>query len=133
MDPVLTFATPGTLSITYAIQAGWYYRIGRLVVAGFRIQISAFSKGTASGNLRITGLPITPVNTTNINGGGQVTEWRGLTKANYTDLNAFIAPNDPTIYLYASGSGQTPALIAASDTIANPVDLAGMVTYLAAS
>lgn len=130
--PVLTFATPGTLSVTYAIQQGWYYQIGRLVIAGFRIQTSAFSKGTASGNLRVTGLPFTPVNSSNINGTGGLV-WRGLTKANFTHLVGFVAPNDPSIYAYASGSGQTPALITASDTLANPIDLVGTVIYLAAS
>jgi hypothetical protein len=59
--PALTFATPGTLAVTYNTQSGSYTKIGRLVTVIFRLSFAAAGiiKGTASGNLSITGLPFT--------------------------------------------------------------------------
>jgi hypothetical protein len=59
--PALTFATPGTLALTYNLQSGIYTKIGRLVTVIFKVSFAAAGiiKGTASGNLSITGLPFT--------------------------------------------------------------------------
>jgi hypothetical protein len=57
--PVLAYATPGTSSFGYNYQTGSYTRIGRQVTLSCYIALNAFSKGTASGGLRITGLPFT--------------------------------------------------------------------------
>jgi hypothetical protein len=59
--PAFTFATPGTLALTYNLQSGSYTKIGRLVTVIFRVSFAAggIIKGTASGNLSITGLPFT--------------------------------------------------------------------------
>jgi len=59
--PVLTFATPGTLAVTYNAQTGTYTKVGRLVTVIFRLSFAAAGiiKGTASGALSITGLPYT--------------------------------------------------------------------------
>ena len=59
--PALTFATPGTLALTYNLQSGSYTKIGRLVTVIFKVAFAAAGiiKGTASGNLSITGLPFT--------------------------------------------------------------------------
>jgi hypothetical protein len=59
--PAFTFATPGTLALTYNLQSGSYTKIGRLVTVIFRVSFAAAGiiKGTASGNLSITGLPFT--------------------------------------------------------------------------
>lgn len=54
--PVLTFSTPGDLSVVYVVQAGWYWRIGQLLHVIVRVQATP-TFTTASGNLRITGLP----------------------------------------------------------------------------
>jgi len=56
--PVLTYGTPGTLAVTQA-NYGFYTKIGRQVFVQFIVRLSAFSKGTASGQLKITGLPFT--------------------------------------------------------------------------
>jgi hypothetical protein len=58
-SPVMTYATPGTLSIT-ASYGGRFMKIGKFVTCWFSVRVSAFSKGTASGALIITGLPYTP-------------------------------------------------------------------------
>ena len=67
--PSLTFATPGTASFSYSVQSGWYIKIGRMVHYRIELRLTAFSKGTASGDLRISGLPFTTVNL----GSGQFT------------------------------------------------------------
>lgn len=63
--PTVSAATPGTLSVTYTIRIGKYTRIGRVVHAQFYIVINAFTLGTASGEVRITGLPFTANSTAN--------------------------------------------------------------------
>jgi hypothetical protein len=55
--PAITFATPGTLSVSYTSRDGRYTKIGRIVYVQIIIIVSAFTKGTASGSFRISGLP----------------------------------------------------------------------------
>jgi hypothetical protein len=55
--PVLTFSTPGNLSVVYSAQVGAYTKIGNLVFVRLNLQTSTFTHTTASGNLLITGLP----------------------------------------------------------------------------
>jgi len=57
--PVLSFAG-GTTGITYSMQEGHYTKIGRQVIAQFRIQLT--SEGSSTGTLRIS-LPFTALNT----------------------------------------------------------------------
>jgi hypothetical protein len=57
--PALAFSTPGDSSFGYNYQTGSYTRIGRQITLSCYIALNAFSKGTASGGLRITGLPFT--------------------------------------------------------------------------
>ena len=57
--PALTFSIPGDLAVTYSIQVGRYTRIGRQVFITGDIETSAFTHTTASGNLRMSGLPFT--------------------------------------------------------------------------
>lgn len=53
--PVLTFGGGSTL-ITYAVQTGFYLRIGNLVFVEMEILLT--SKGTSTGDAVITGLPL---------------------------------------------------------------------------
>lgn len=55
--PVLTFATPGDLSVAYTTQLGRYTRIGNMVTLSGSLLTSTFTHTTASGNLQITGTP----------------------------------------------------------------------------
>jgi len=59
--PTLTFATPGTLAVTYSQQTGNYTKVGNLITARYSITINigGLVIGTASGGLKITGLPFT--------------------------------------------------------------------------
>ena len=59
----LAYATPGTSSFTYSDRFGTYTKIGRVVYFTIDIRLSSFSKGTASGDLYIVGLPFAQRNT----------------------------------------------------------------------
>jgi len=112
--PVLTFATPGNLSVTYSVQTGSWLKIGKILVASFQIATSAFTYTTASGALNITGLPNASASPANILmfGGSQ---WGGITKAGYTDLNWRITSGASLLLLVASGSGNAATTVLASD------------------
>jgi hypothetical protein len=57
--PTLTFATPGDLSVVYSTRLANYIQIGKLITVSVSIITTTFTWTTASGNLRITGLPFT--------------------------------------------------------------------------
>jgi hypothetical protein len=46
-------------SVTYTVQQGRYTKVGRLVTAHFRVQISAVTIGSATGNINVESLPFT--------------------------------------------------------------------------
>ncbi len=126
--PVLTFATPGNLAVAYSNQTGEYTKIGRKVLLQFTVITSAFTHTTASGNLIFTGCPFIAVNVRGY--GGQ--EWRGITKASYTDLSARINPGVAQLDFISSGSGLVPSNVVAADTpTGGTVDIRGVVNYIA--
>jgi len=51
--PTFTFVTPGTLSVTYTTQAGYYYRLGKAYFFQFRLAFSLNAYTGASGNARV--------------------------------------------------------------------------------
>ena len=53
----LTYATVGTSSFGYSDRRGTYTKIGRVVYFTIDIRLSSFSKGTASGDIFVVGLP----------------------------------------------------------------------------
>jgi hypothetical protein len=55
--PVMTYETPGDSVITFSTQTGRYTKVGRMVTLHWDIRLSGFTKGTASGNPSITGIP----------------------------------------------------------------------------
>ena len=110
--PVLTFATPGNLSVAYSDQAGRYIKIGSFVWYWCRITTSTFTHTTASGNLLITGLPFTPANINQPAGGAVIA---GYTKANYTSVAGNVSTAPDAIRLIASGSGQAQATLTTAD------------------
>lgn len=112
--PVLTFATPGDLSVAYSTQVGFYIKIGKQVTAAVSLVTSTFTHTTASGEVRVTGLPFTVLNNAQSQRSGGV-QWQGITKANYTDMVPAAEANGTRCTIRASGSGQTIATISASD------------------
>lgn len=103
--PAISFVTPGDLSVTYSFQAGSYQRVGNQVTVTFILATTAFTHGTASGFLGITGLPFTVAAGDGDYSSGSLS-WAGITKTNYTHAACYITPEDSAIFVSLSGSGQ---------------------------
>lgn len=108
--PVLTFTTPGDLSVAYSIQAGDYTKTGNRVVCNYSIVTSTFTHTTASGNCQVTGAPFTPSSQTM-----GVLNFQGITKAGYTAFNARYSGATTATTIAASGSAQVGDSVMASD------------------
>ncbi len=127
--PVLTFETPGDLSITYGAQVGTYTRIGRAVTIAFRITTTAFSYSTASGNLLVTGLPFTARTLTNMRW-QTACAFNGITRANYTQFNAQLDSATSVLEFNMSGSGQSQSGISTTHVPSGGAPfLAAVLTY----
>jgi len=128
--PSLTCAVTGDLVASHLIQNGWYTKVGRLVHVVFRVAMSAWTWSTASGFVRITGLPFA---VDSFNGYGSVI-FSGVNKASYTQLTA--SPQFAQTYMvfYASGMGQAFATLEVADTPSGGTPyFYGSVVYMAAT
>jgi hypothetical protein len=108
--PVLTFATAGDLSVTYSSQIGTYVKIGRAVILTCRLVASAFTHTTASGALRVTGIPFS----------GASRHWsailfNGINKENYTTVSVNCDTGSSVLTFSASGMGQGQSSVAVAD------------------
>lgn len=112
--PVLTFTTPGDLAVVYSVQVGTWRRIGNRVWLHARFLTSTFTHTTATGDLRVTGSPFTVAANTLVYPGA--TNWQGLTKALYTQINAVGTTNSNVVTFYANGSAQSISTVKAADT-----------------
>lgn len=111
--PTLDFVTVGDLAVTYSSQIGTYARIGNWVFQVMRLATSAFTHTTASGNLQFKGSPFTAaVSNTPFIG---TLRWQGVTKANYTQINAQMNGGSSIVNAGACGSGQSLGTVAAAD------------------
>lgn len=109
--PVITFATPGNLAVTYTTQGGDYTKIGRQVCLTTNIVTATFTHTTASSEVRITGLPFG----CNVSNDGL---WmhEGITKANYQQFSMHLDGGGDVIMAgRASGSGQLYTSVNAAD------------------
>lgn len=86
----------------YGIQVGRYVKIGRLVTAQFRVQLSTL--GSITGNVQIQGLPFTSENTTNQSSSCAMGRWFNFVTA-LVSLSAQLAPNTTAMTLYAAAGG----------------------------
>jgi len=59
----LTWATPGNSSVSYAARTGQYVKVGRNVTFQCQNRLNVVTKGTASGDVTITGFPFAFLNT----------------------------------------------------------------------
>lgn len=121
--PVFTFEVPGDLSVTYATQVGRYIKIGKLVILTGQISTSAFTHTTASGDARITGLPFTSANISNLVHTGTFL-YEGITKGGFMAFYPQITSNTSRIEFRAVGSGVSLSAIQAGD-----VPSGGSVTF----
>jgi len=108
--PVLTFATAGNLSVTYGTQSGTYVKVGRLVTATCVVATSAFTHTTASGDLRITGIPFTAATAHYSN-----LVFNGINKATYTTVGPRTAAGSGVLTFLASGMGVGSSAISAAN------------------
>ena len=70
--PIYVPSSNSFTSVTYASTSGNYTKIGNTVYFTFYIQTNAITKGSASGNVKIGGLPFAPSATGVPKGGGTV-------------------------------------------------------------
>lgn len=108
--PVITFDTPGDLSVVYSVQSGTYTKIGRAIALTLLVRTSTFTHTTASGVFRVTGVPFAGTSI-----GIGASNWRGITKANYTDVVSRIDSSATNVTLMISGSGQATTNVVATD------------------
>lgn len=114
--PALTFATPGDLAVAYATRIARYWQIStNLVLVQFNIVTSSFTFTTASGALQISGLPFTSNSTVGLIARGALT-FGGINKAGYSQVMGAMGGNVSVLGFNASGMGQTPAAVTATDT-----------------
>ena len=113
--PTITCDTPGNLAITYDVQAFDYIKRGQKVDFTMRVSTSAFTWTTASGAVRITGLPYAMNNSVV---GSQPTlamTFQGITKAGYTQFTANSSGAQTYMNISAAGSAQTLATLQIGD------------------
>ena len=106
----LAYATPGTSSFTYSDRVGTYTKIGRVVYFTIDIRLSAFSKGTASGELFIVGLPFAQRVTSGFDGARctvQLYNWTYTT----SPIIAVVTSNSTTISISRMVSNSVSAVI----------------------
>lgn len=104
--PVITYETPGTLSVGYNSQNGTYTKIGNTVILSFGIRLNSFTKGTASGYLRVSGLPFStsfdsPIGTVGLYNSSFTTQPISQAYTNFLNLlrmvsnSAWVSLDDP--------------------------------------
>jgi hypothetical protein len=129
--PVLTFATPGDLAVTYNTnqQTGTYTIIGDRIVIAFAVGTASFTYTTASGNLQLTGLPYTAKLVSGIQNIGS-TVFGGITKVGYTQVVPRVNSNTSLVDFIASGSGVVQGNVASADVpTTSSVVLRGTLVY----
>lgn len=112
--PALGAATTGDLSVAYSVQVGRWFVVDNRMHLSWRVETSTWTHTTAASFVWITGMPTTPATVTNARWHGSGT--MRYTKANFTQVSPIMASADPHIYFYATGSGQTPALLVVGET-----------------
>ena len=103
--PAITFATPGDLSVSYSVQQGRYYKVGKLVHFELSLTFTP-TYTTASGEFRVTGLPVAGANDSIDNALGVGTINTGFTwPASTTQCVPRLPSNSSQIRIYSFGSG----------------------------
>lgn len=106
--PEITCTSPGTLSITYSAQVGTYTRIGDICFVEVNVRTSSVTLGTASGNIRIAGLPF------NTNG-SRCTFALNLDNYNWTNSASWLVGrtrgNNPEIQLLEMSDAASDAFV----------------------
>lgn len=109
--PTLTFATPGNLSVSYSSNTGSFTRMYDCVFFSIELVTSSFTHTSASGELRVAGLPMPSDIDTPASGGLE----SGWTKASYTHTFPVVKGGQSYLYFDVAGSGQANAALQAAD------------------
>lgn len=130
--PVFTCLTPGDLSVGYASQIGRYVKIGKTVTLWFDVQLNTYTYTTATGSIRLTGIPFTAANATTPYVGSVA--FGNINKAGFTQIVPRIEANAVIIRFVASGMGSAIATVSATDaTSGSAILLQGTITYEASA
>ena len=125
--PVISCATPGDLTIVLSEQVGIIHRVGKLILLQWALTTSTFTHTTASGAIKITGVPII---SSNQGAFPLAMSFQGITKANYTQFAPVIGTSANTIAIEASGSAQAKASLNITDMpTGGSVILRGSLAY----
>jgi uncharacterized membrane protein YfcA len=128
--PALTFATPGDLAVSYSTREGTYVKTGDLVTVWFNILTSAFTHTTASGHLRITGLPFTAASGITYFAGSAAIS--GITQANYTQWTPIVQNGTAYVVFLSTGQGQSESSVGTDvATTGSTLLIRGSLTYKA--
>lgn len=129
--PVVTFLTPGDLSVVYSIQEGRYVKIGKRVFVDIRLATTTFTWTTASSAILITGLPFTSVNSTNYRATGSFFAG-GITSvagSAVTDFVLLVSSNATQAAIQGTGTSGTATAAATWFTSGTNLALGGSVSY----
>jgi hypothetical protein len=110
--PVLTFATPGDLAVTYSTQTGIFEKDGPFASAWFAITTSSFTHTTASGNLYVTGLPFSTAGGLTAHG---AVLYGGITKATHPYIVTHLTNGTAIVQFVGSGSGVAVSPVTSAD------------------
>jgi hypothetical protein len=120
----------GTSGQAYSLQAGQYARLGGLVIAWYRLRLTA--KGGITGNVQIQGLPFRCTSALGplFGGTGQVVYWTGLATA-VVALTHYTLPGTNTAQIVGITAATTTTLTheLLTGDLTDTTDLLGSVTY----
>lgn len=103
--PAFAYSTPGNSSFTYSGQIGKYIKIGKQIKVDAYLAFSSYSKGTATGNPMITGLPFA------VESGGFSVGSIVLSKAPFSGVSSCVVGSGSTINLYKQASNTALAVM----------------------
>lgn len=114
---------------TYDIQSGYYYKIGKLVVAHYQLRLSV-KDGAMAGSIQISGLPFVSATHANIAYTGNMSYYSSLTGLTTDGLIENLAGNNTKIALYRNDPATAGNIGVAN--ITSTSRFAGQIIYEAA-
>lgn len=109
--PTLTFATAGDLSVSYSTQVGQMISIGKLRFVNIAL-VATPTFSSASGNMQVTGLPVT---CNAVTGHGVIGNFSGITKAGFTQFTSQLAASSSAVTFLGNASATSASAITAAN------------------
>ncbi len=109
--PSLRPETAGNFAATYASQRGTWVRVGRTVTVGFELQTSSLSYTTASGPMRVIGLPFACLTEQDTLGAATLRNIQGLNLPSGICVLATPSPGSSMLILQRHLSGPTSTVL----------------------